>query len=1214
MRASSRPDADVAGRIRRLRSGLCFTQSQLADAMGVSLLTIHRWESRKSKPRVAALRRVAELEERLALADPSKPRAAVLGPPPLDFAGNPDAISAFAEATFLVHGHEFNPAFAIETSRIDPLPHQRIAVYERMLSQDPIRFLLADDAGAGKTIMTGLLVRELLSRRRIARVLVVPPAGLVGNWERELRSLFRLRFRIYESGAGSANAFVGTDGDLVIVSVDTLRGDGAFRLLCEPDVAPYDLVVFDEAHKLGVNQTGTRIRKTLRYRLAEGLAGCARPQSPFARLPWSARHLLLLTATPHMGRDTPYHALWRLLDPRAFAAGEAVRRLSRSARQRHFLRRTKEEMVTLEGEPLYVTRHCDTLGFRLSPGERDLYDRTTAYLGEFYGRALSNQPAVELAKSVFQRRLVSSTWALLRSFERRIAKLRATVEAIESGEQDLRTLANQAGLPREDFFETHGADEESSATDREENEIYEDAVLGAVAAVAIEDLHREIGILRGLRSDARRLLRAGDESKFTELRQVLEGRRYGKDKWLVFSEHRDTVDYLVRRLEGLGYSGRVAQIHGGMDWVEREQQTEEFRREQGARFLIATDAAGEGINLQFCHLMVNYDIPWNPARLEQRMGRIHRYGQRHDVRIVNLVSKGTREGRVLRVLLRKLDVIRRRLSSDKVFDVIGRLLENRSLSEYMREGGRRRLEAAFNEHTVRAMSGREAAVYGRSDDLGARLPAMRSEIEREQYVRMLPAYVRRFVERSAPLLGLEVRGDLDAPFSFTPGRPGALTPLLPVLEPLNSRDRERLSVRRLPGGEPGVWLHPGEPVFDVLAATARERFSRDAQRGAIFSDPRAEHAYLFYLGLVSVETEAPPRHGILDGDPRGRLVERRLVGLRQADDGALTEEPVERMLLLHGAPGAAPGAIPLAARALVMRAAAQRQLEGIGDRLAEAHRDGLRRLVADRQRRTATGMDLRLAELARRRRTLRDRKEPDMEALRAIGEEQARIVSERSRVAREVAAAPGRVRRGDIEIVASVLVIPPGDGNDAERHDERVEEMAVRIASGWERDRGARVEDVSTPAKARAHGLRPWPGFDLRSQRPDGETRNIEVKGRVGRGSIQIETNEWKQAVQLGKSYWIYVVLDCGTSHPTLVRVQDPWKNLFARERSTTAFTIPAASLFRVAEPDDAAALLSDTAVQRAGPHKEPRRSLRHRRTNRTKATASTAGLDSRDG
>ena len=337
-------------------------------------------------------------------------------------------------------------------------------------------------------------------------------------------------------------------------------------------------------------------------------------------------------------------------------------------------------MVAFDGRPLYRRRHCDTLSHDLTGGphgERDLYRRTTAYLRKFYGRAFSNRPAVELALGVFQRRLASSTWALLRSFERRIEKLRGIAEKIGSGDHD---PAGQDRLPRRDFFDAHAADEEAGGDGREEHEGWEDEVLGAIAVVAKEDVEGEIGVLEDLRDRARRLLDAAEESKFVQLREVLDDPRHAGEKWLVFSEHRDTVDYLVPPAGGprlLG-EGRAAPRAG---WTGRNgrRRWSGSATPAGARFLVATDAAGEGINLQFCRLMVNYDIPWNPARLEQRMGRIHRYGQRHEVRIVNLISKDTREGRVLRVLLEKLDGIRSELASDKVFDVIGRLFENRSL-------------------------------------------------------------------------------------------------------------------------------------------------------------------------------------------------------------------------------------------------------------------------------------------------------------------------------------------------------------------------------------------------------------------------------------------------------------------------------------------------------------------------------------------------------
>jgi len=283
-------------------------------------------------------------------------------PPSIDFTADPDVVRVVVEGERLTYGHLFNPAFATEISLIEPLPHQRIAVYDHMLKQSRLRFLLADDAGAGKTIMTGLYVREMLTRRLISRVLIVPPAGLVGNWEHELQHLFNLSFSIVNgSDAKTENPFIGSESDRIIVSVDTLRGDAMFSRLQEPEVVPYDLVVFDESHKLAADrELDLRLRKTDRYRLAEALAGIPSEDERWG-LSWSCQHLLLLTATPHMGKDFPYYCLWRLLEPDALATIDAFNAYPLDARCRHFLRRTKEELVYFDGKPIYPPRYSDTL-------------------------------------------------------------------------------------------------------------------------------------------------------------------------------------------------------------------------------------------------------------------------------------------------------------------------------------------------------------------------------------------------------------------------------------------------------------------------------------------------------------------------------------------------------------------------------------------------------------------------------------------------------------------------------------------------------------------------------------------------------------------------------------------------------------------------------------------------------------------------------------
>ena len=628
---------DYGERIRQVREIAGLTQAQLAEIIGVSYASVNRWENNQSRPNNLAWQKFTEME----LSPTPRELPATPANAAIDFSAPPQAVSTLAEAHRLSDGHLFNPAFASETSLIDPLPHQRLAVYERMLHQTPLRLLLADDAGAGKTIMTGLYIREMMARRLIRRILIIPPAGLTANWQREMRTLFRLHFQVITGPDARRydNPFGGPDSDLAIISIDTLTGQRVFDQLRDESIAPYDLVVFDEAHKLSADrQPDLRIRKTERYQLAEAIAGAA-TDSPRWNLPWSAQHLLLLTATPHMGKDFPYYMLWRLLLPHVVPTYEAFEKFPAEARRRHIVRRTKEELVRFDGYPIYPARQCDTLSYELAQGpgsEQELYEATTAYIKESYNQAgIMNQSAARLAMSVFQRRLASSTYALMRSFEKRVQKLDDIIARLQEGRLTQQELARQQdeieGL--EDALETTTADEQPGSEESGDGFAdFEDQALGAVVNRSLAGLREERDEVEWLLAKARAVYEDRQESKFAKLREILEDPEYAQEKFIIFTEYRDTADFLVRRLEGLGYTGRIAAINGGTPLPERERQVQFFRKpeaEQGARFLVATDAAGEGINLQFCWITVNYDIPWNPARLEQRMGRIHRYGQTH---------------------------------------------------------------------------------------------------------------------------------------------------------------------------------------------------------------------------------------------------------------------------------------------------------------------------------------------------------------------------------------------------------------------------------------------------------------------------------------------------------------------------------------------------------------------------------------------------------
>ncbi|MBI2201893.1 MAG: hypothetical protein HYU43_08140, partial [Armatimonadetes bacterium] len=398
--------------------------------------------------------------------------------------------------------------------------------------------------------------------------------------------------------------------------MDTLASPRVFARLKEPVVVPYDLVIFDEAHKLAAGRgADLRVQKTDRYCLAEALAGVPDHDNRL-RLGWSAHHLLLLTATPHMGKDYPYYALWRLLEPEMLSTPEAFSEYPAEQRCLHFIRRTKEEMVYLDGRPLYPKRISDTLGYQLAQGEvseQALYDETTDYLRFVYNKAkLLNREAARLAMSVFQRRLASSTYALLRSFERRIEKLDRLIADVQDGKLTAEQLVTfqQRIHKDDDVLDAKTADDEAPEEGHEENEIAEEKLLQGVVAASLADLLAEKEQVRRLLDLAKKVYDAGQESKFERLRDVLTDPKFSGEKLIVFTEHRDTLEFLVKRLSGMGYTGQIAQIHGSMHYTQREEEVERFRQplaDGGARFLICTDAAGEGINLQFCWIMINYD-------------------------------------------------------------------------------------------------------------------------------------------------------------------------------------------------------------------------------------------------------------------------------------------------------------------------------------------------------------------------------------------------------------------------------------------------------------------------------------------------------------------------------------------------------------------------------------------------------------------------------
>ncbi|HHT9129589.1 MAG TPA: DEAD/DEAH box helicase, partial [Candidatus Brocadiaceae bacterium] len=564
----------------------------------------------------------------------------------------------------------YDPLLAMNISKVDPLPHQIEGVYGYVLKLPRIRFLIADDPGAGKTIMAGLIIKELKLRHLIKKILIVSPGHLKDQWRRELSEKFEEKFIIVDRGYLDAlyGENVWLRENQIITSIDFAKQE---EILPSIAASHFDLIIVDEAHKMSAYRYGDKTEKTSRYKLGEALSH-------------NSDHLLFLTATPHKGDPENFRLFLDLLEPGFFATNEMVENSIKNKDNPLFIRRIKEDLVSFEGKPLFLPRYVKTVTFNLginSKNEKVLYNALSKYVETQYNKALTKDKKrnVAFALVILQRRLASSTFALFRSLERRKKRL----EELLAGVQERNKTPS-------DMFDFDIVEDMSEEDRWKEEEIWE----ALSVAENREELAKEIKIIEDLILQAKNIIQREEEIKLRELKKALEdlSQKYPekKDKKiLVFTESRDTLEYLEKKIRDWGYA--INTIHGGMRLEERVNAEKVFKIETDV--LVATEAAGEGINLQFCHMMINYDIPWNPNRLEQRMGRIHRYGQQKEVFVFNLVAEDTREGKVLNKLFQKLEEIKQAMGNDKVFDVLSEVLTDTNLSQIL-------MEAAANARNI----------------------------------------------------------------------------------------------------------------------------------------------------------------------------------------------------------------------------------------------------------------------------------------------------------------------------------------------------------------------------------------------------------------------------------------------------------------------------------------------------------------------------------
>lgn len=1069
-----------------------------------------------------------------------------------------------AEAERIRIAHQFDPLFAVNASIVDPLPHQVEAVYRYLLPLPRIRFLLADDTGAGKTIMTGLLIKELRFRGVLQKVLIITPGGLTKQWkEEELEEKFGLYARPVNRASFEAEPGQFSRGEegIFVTSIDFLaRNEGCLKAASE---TPWDLVVVDEAHKLSAYEYGTKLEESERYKAVKAIAH-------------KTDHLLFLTATPHRGRKDTFRRLLLLLDEDLFQKDEHVAQRVREqtapygasgdedfeaecpiskARNRFFLRRLKEEMVDWEGRPLFKARHTKTIGYDLTPEEKTLYDAVTSYVRSKRKEAKAKKNRnVELTLMVMQRRLASSLYAITRTLENR---LRALDEVLAILRDPSRSEVEKKRLFRATPDPADPLDiAEYEELTEEEREQVDQRIFRQVLTDDPKKIEEE-------RNEVERLFRLADslkhhkEAKFAELLAVLDSSdviRAEDEKLLIFTEHRDTLDSLARRLEEKGYT--VATIHGGMDVDSRKQAQRQFRTR--AKIMVATDAAGEGINLQFCRYLINWDIPWNPNRLEQRMGRIHRYGQAGDVWVYNLVAQNTREGAVLQKVLSKLDVMREQMGSDRVYDVIDEWLEEIPLVRLIESAidsddqaacvreTEEALKTATNERAARLMALQKKTSLASRLDLRSARELRDASDER----RLQPLFIQRFFERAWTACGGTIRKDDHFPVWHIGPTPTALLELARERrQPASERydtpfvfDKQLVSVAskvRVP--ERTKLMGPGHPLFDILIEWAIREARQAFAKGAILVDPNIATPQRIWLVRSTIEDSRAG--GFQPAQARKRIAHERLAVIVQDSMGLRMTSP---SYLLDCIPPDSAVPIPDVEskpaediQTWAYEQITERQLQQVKDQRAkecDLRREYLNTAFTD------LILDLQ-NELN------------DLQQAQLYGEDNAEECERlRQRIEELKARKANRLKELELmmkltanlpEIITEALVVPapvaavdggqqPPSKGVPMRRDDEVEAIAMEVAMRYERSRGWTPTDVSQDGEH----------YDIRSEGPDGEKRFIEVKGRAQSGAIVLTGPEVDKLRQLGPRAWLYVVTECRGERPRLRIIQDPISTL----------------------------------------------------------------------
>ncbi|MFM7364287.1 MAG: helicase-related protein [Cuspidothrix sp.] len=1070
------------------------------------------------------------------------------------FNGNAQYFRFGIESLRLSLAYEYDPYFALAIARVDPLPHQLEAVYEYFLKQPRIRFLLADDPGAGKTIMAGLLIKELKIRGLVQRTLIITPANLTFQWQRELKDKFREEFEVIRGDVLRANygSNPWQEKNQVVTSVSWVsRIEDAKDSLLRSN---WDLIIVDEAHKMSAYSSDS---KTLAYKLGEELGKIT-------------DHYLLMTATPHKGDPKNFCLFLELLDKDVYADVSSLEEAIKRNNAPFYLRRTKESLKTFPDsetgivKKLFTNRKVETIEFQIDAEELKFYNDLTDYVEGQSVKAASDDTArgraLGFTMAMLQRRFASSIYAVRRSLERMRDKRQRILEDPESYRQE------QINKKLPDDFE--------ELTETEQQKIIGD-LEGVVASIDPYALKQEITQLKQLISQALTLENREIESKLVKLKEVITQEGIFKDpkmKMLIFTEHKDTLDYLVGKLKAWGLS--VTQIHGGMKIGDRDTPNtriyseREFRED--CQVLVATEAAGEGINLQFCWFMINYDIPWNPVRLEQRMGRIHRYGQDKDCLIFNFVAINTSEGKVLWKLFERIRSIETDLDPErtgKVFNVLGDIFPANQLERMIRDMYAHNLTESvilnriveeldterFRKISDSALEGLAKRELNLSQIIG------KSAEAKER--RLVPEVIHDFFIQAAPIAGIHPRETAKGKKIYRIGRvPRTLWGTGDRLENrFGKLGREYKKItfdKNILTDDPTLeWVTPGHPLFECVRDEVSAQVQEDLRRGAIFLD---------------LHSKSPTRLDVFSAavtDGRGRKLHERLYVVQTELDGTMSvRQPTLFLDLVPAEIGDftnqneletennhnnnsinlidnLPDDSNLPSREQVEQALIEQELNSFLTEIRTQRQKEVETISNYIKKSLTVIIDkiqLQYGELLQLKES--GSKEQGLDGRMKQLDERSFELNGRLKQRREELQKEASCAITDIRHHGRAWVLPHPQRSSPEIApmvaDDEIEKIAIQAVIEYEKARGWQVVSVEKENR----------GFDLISREIDSgdplkasKVRFIEVKGRANIGEVALTTNEYKTAARLKNDYWLYVVFNSAAS-PEVHTVQNPVK------------------------------------------------------------------------